>query len=403
MMIVNPSRFGTGMFGSGFVILTTPGAGSWTAPVDFDTGNNIVELIGAGGKGGDQGSSGGGGGGGGQYAKLLNTALSGALSYQIGAASGTVGTSGSPGSADSWFDASSIAYAQGGGGGANGTAGGAAGGTGGSAAAVGSCTVRNGGNGGGIGAFGNNGGGGGGAGGPSGAGSNGQGDPGALIGGAGGNADNSAVAGPAGGNQAAGVAGNTESYWDTGKGPSTGGSGSGSTAGLVGFNGGAGGTYGGGGGGAGRANGTGGAGGQGIIVIRWGAFVADMTIAPVFGSKPTFTSDTGFYGVGDTLTAVPATTVYGHVTSGPTWQWKADGTNISGATGASYTLTSGELGKIVTVEETVGNSSGNTTAASLGTAAVPNPTYSANTRVDTSANTRVDTSANTRVTNNRIA
>jgi hypothetical protein len=39
----------------------------------------------------------------------------------------------------------------------------------------------------------------------------------------------------------------------------------------------------------------------------------------------------------------------------------------------------------------------------LGTAAVPNPTYSANTRVDTSANTRVDTSANTRVTNNRIA
>jgi hypothetical protein len=243
----------------------------------FNPANNTIEMIGAGGKGGNNGSSGGGGGGGGQYAKLTNFFSSGVVSFQVGVGSGTVGTSSSPGTADSWFSSSTTAYAQGGSAGGNGSSGGAVGGSGGSAAAVGTCVVNNGGNGGSTAILDGGGGGGGGSGGPVGGGGNGAADSGSAFsaaGGKGGDADGGTVVGPNGTASAAGTAGNVENLWPISIGPSTGGSGGGDDSGGVGFNGGAGGTYGGGGGGSGRTAGSGGSGGQGVIVITWVGFVA---------------------------------------------------------------------------------------------------------------------------------
>jgi hypothetical protein len=51
--------------------------------------------------------------------------------------------------------------------------------------------------------------------------------------------------------------------------------------------------------------------------------------------------------VGDELTAQ----FFGVSWNGtPSYQWKADGTDITGATAATYTLTAGEAGKIISVE-----------------------------------------------------
>jgi hypothetical protein len=54
-----------------------------------------------------------------------------------------------------------------------------------------------------------------------------------------------------------------------------------------------------------------------------------------------------------------------------TYQWKADGTNISLATARTYTLTSGEIGKIITVQVSATSAGGGPTAVtSPATAAV---------------------------------
>ena len=62
-------------------------------------------------------------------------------------------------------------------------------------------------------------------------------------------------------------------------------------------------------------------------------------------------SITGTVTQGQTLTAGTVTDPDGTV-SGTTYQWKAGGTNISGATGSTYVLTQAEVGKTITVVAT---------------------------------------------------
>ena len=78
---------------------------------------------------------------------------------------------------------------------------------------------------------------------------------------------------------------------------------------------------------------------------------------------------TGTAVVGGTLTAVPG--VWGPGTVALTYQWKAGGTNITGATAATFTITAAQLGQAVTVAVT-GTETGYTSATkeSVATAAV---------------------------------
>jgi hypothetical protein len=124
---------------------------------------------------------------------------------------------------------------------------------------------------------------------------------------------------------------------------------------------------------------------------------AISTASPTFSVSPAITTDTGFYGQGDT-----ATVAYTHNGFSTSIQWLRDGVAISGATSASYTYVSADVGTTVSCRVAASNGFGSTTQSATGHAIV-SPAYSADVRVDTSANTRVDTSANIRVTNNRIA
>ena len=85
-------------------------------------------------------------------------------------------------------------------------------------------------------------------------------------------------------------------------------------------------------------------------------------IAPVFSSNP---SIAGVAGVDVTVSVTP-----GVASNEPTYtyQWFADDVAISGATSTSYTITSSELGKLLTVTQTVTNSAGSisVTSGSIG-------------------------------------
>jgi hypothetical protein len=118
---------------------------SWTVPTDWNSANNTVETIGAGGGGQTaNGSYAGSGGGGGAYSKITNLSLTAGSSITI-----QVGTGGSAGIAggDTWFNGASLAAssvgAKGGGGGGDGS-----GGAGGAASSGVGTTKYNGGNGG---------------------------------------------------------------------------------------------------------------------------------------------------------------------------------------------------------------------------------------------------------------
>lgn len=78
-------------------------------------------------------------------------------------------------------------------------------------------------------------------------------------------------------------------------------------------------------------------------------------------------SISGLLTQGSTLTAIP-----GVWTGEPTfaYQWKAGGTNISGATGSTYKLVVSDATKSITVAVTGTNSAGNASATSAATAAV---------------------------------
>lgn len=84
---------------------------SWTVPSDWNSSDNSIECIGAGGRASaEDGTSGGGGGGGGAYSKITNLTLtpSASVTYQIGTGNGSTGTSGT---AHSWFNGTSLAAA----------------------------------------------------------------------------------------------------------------------------------------------------------------------------------------------------------------------------------------------------------------------------------------------------
>jgi hypothetical protein len=233
------------------IILTTVGAGTWTVPSDWDSGNNLIECIGAGGGGGSNTGNGAGGAGGGAYSSISNLALTpnASISFSVGAA-GVAGTGTGAGGAggDTWFSSTATVLAKGGVGG--GTSNGGAGGA--SASGIGTVKFS-----GGAGDSGSSpksgpGGGAGGSHGAGGAGDNGGGSGGAGDAGYGGAVSNMDLVGNPGAEYSP-----THGCGGGGGGRNT------NTAGL------AGGLYGGGGGGSKNVSG-GGAGTQGMIVIRYG-------------------------------------------------------------------------------------------------------------------------------------
>lgn len=76
----------------------------------------------------------------------------------------------------------------------------------------------------------------------------------------------------------------------------------------------------------------------------------------------------GVAAVNQTLAATPGTFSGGFLTL--TYQWKADGVAIVGATGLTYLLTATETGKVITITETATNGAGAASATSAPTGAV---------------------------------
>jgi hypothetical protein len=109
--------------GSYCVVFITSGSGTWSVPSDWDSSNNKIEVIGGGGGGASVANNAGPGCGGG-YSMITNVALSGSISYTVGAG-GAADNSGG----DTWFNSASFP--------SSGTAVGAKGGTGGSILGVG--------------------------------------------------------------------------------------------------------------------------------------------------------------------------------------------------------------------------------------------------------------------------
>jgi hypothetical protein len=79
---------------------------------------------------------------------------------------------------------------------------------------------------------------------------------------------------------------------------------------------------------------------------------------------------TGTAQVGQTLSSTNGGPWTGKPTPATTRQWKADGANISGANGATYTLTAAELGKAITLTVTGQNIKGTVIATSVATSVV---------------------------------
>jgi hypothetical protein len=125
---------------------------------------------------------------------------------------------------------------------------------------------------------------------------------------------------------------------------------------------------------------------------------ADFYGVSITGNPP-IASDSGFYGVGDTLTATAAP--YFGLGVSLSWQWLRDGADIGGETGASYILTSGDLGANISVRQSVSGSLGSAQATSASVGPVVNPTYQDDTRI-AGADTRI-AGADTRIIRVRIA
>ena len=109
------------------IFLTTGSSSPWTVPSDWNSANNTIEVLGAGGGAGNgqNGVSYPAGGGGGAYSKIANLSLtpSGSVVFQVGAAGTSPATQNTNGVAggDSWFNGASLGAssvgAKGGGGG----------------------------------------------------------------------------------------------------------------------------------------------------------------------------------------------------------------------------------------------------------------------------------------------
>ena len=96
----------------------------------------------------------------------------------------------------------------------------------------------------------------------------------------------------------------------------------------------------------------------------WNAYATQIIPGkPLFLSRPTIT---GTVADGQTLTAVPAT-VAGTSAITTTWQWTRDGSDISGATGSTLTLTAGDVGTLIRVRQIATNGLGSSNYISLAT------------------------------------
>lgn len=107
-----------------------------------------------------------------------------------------------------------------------------------------------------------------------------------------------------------------------------------------------------------------------LEVYKLGLNQIEIVVDPVSLVAPANTQLPSIAGVltqGSTLTAIP-----GKWTGEPafTYQWKRDGTNIAGATSASYTLVVADATKSISVSVTGTNPAGNASATSAATAAV---------------------------------
>ena len=127
--------------------------------------------------------------------------------------------------------------------------------------------------------------------------------------------------------------------------------------------------------------------------------VAADLIATEITDVPTIASDSGFYGVGDTLTATAAPALGVGLTT--SWQWKRNGVAISGATSIGYTLVSGDIGANITVTQTESGSTGDDSATSDAAGPIVTPTYQTDTRI-AGTDTRI-AGTDTRVIQTRIA
>ena len=72
---------------------------------------------------------------------------------------------------------------------------------------------------------------------------------------------------------------------------------------------------------------------------------------------------------GQMLTVTPNITNVTGITGTLSYQWKANGTVISGATGSTYTLTAGEVGKTISCDITSDVQTGTVSATASGTVA----------------------------------
>lgn len=107
-----------------------------------------------------------------------------------------------------------------------------------------------------------------------------------------------------------------------------------------------------------------------LETYTFGLVQVEIVVAPTSLAAPTNTLLSSIAGVltqGAVLTALEGTW-----TGGPTftYQWKRDGSNISGATSKTYTLVAGDATKSISVAVTGTNAAGNASATSAATAAV---------------------------------
>lgn len=96
------------------------------------------------------------------------------------------------------------------------------------------------------------------------------------------------------------------------------------------------------------------------------AAVTALPVAPSLSGVPTISGTTT---QGEILTATAAT-ASGTPAPTRTWQWRRNGSAISGATSATYTLQAADVGAVVSVTQTETNASGSASATSTNTATI---------------------------------